>query len=95
MLREYILGEAMHGLGIPTTRALAMVATGEGFGWTWVNPLPRWMPTWYAVDAIDDGARAVTLAEQALADHGEDHPWLLEVLEDARAAADDDRPDRR
>jgi uncharacterized protein YdiU (UPF0061 family) len=29
VLREYILGEAMHGLGIPTTRALAMVATGE------------------------------------------------------------------
>jgi len=29
VLREYILGEAMQGLRIPTTRALAMVATGE------------------------------------------------------------------
>lgn len=29
VLREYILGEAMHALGIPTTRALAAVATGE------------------------------------------------------------------
>ncbi len=29
VLREYVLGEAMHGLGIPTTRALAMVASGE------------------------------------------------------------------
>ena len=29
MLREYVIGEAMHGLGIPTTRALAVVATGE------------------------------------------------------------------
>ncbi len=29
VLREYILGEAMQGLGIPTTRALGMVATGE------------------------------------------------------------------
>ena len=29
MLREYIMGEAMHALGIPTTRALAVVATGE------------------------------------------------------------------
>ena len=29
MLREYVVGEAMHGLGIPTTRALAVVATGE------------------------------------------------------------------
>ncbi len=29
MLREYLIGEAMGGLGIPTTRALAVVATGE------------------------------------------------------------------
>lgn len=29
MLREVVLGEAMHALGIPTTRALAVVATGE------------------------------------------------------------------
>ena len=29
MLREYLIGEAMYALGIPTTRALAVVATGE------------------------------------------------------------------
>jgi serine/tyrosine/threonine adenylyltransferase len=29
VLREYVISEAMHGLGIPTTRALAAVATGE------------------------------------------------------------------
>lgn len=29
MLREHVIGEAMHALGIPTTRALAVVATGE------------------------------------------------------------------
>jgi uncharacterized protein YdiU (UPF0061 family) len=29
MMREYILGEAMHALGIPSTRALALVMTGE------------------------------------------------------------------
>src|SRR6266568_4617461 len=29
MLREYLIGEAMHGLRIPTTRALAVVATGD------------------------------------------------------------------
>jgi len=29
MLREYIISEAMHALAIPTTRALAVVATGE------------------------------------------------------------------
>ncbi len=29
MLREYIISEAMHALGIPTTRSLAAVTTGE------------------------------------------------------------------
>ena len=29
VLREYIVSEAMHALGIPTTRALAMVTTGD------------------------------------------------------------------
>ena len=29
MLREYIISEAMHNLGIPTTRSLAVVKTGE------------------------------------------------------------------
>src|SRR5688572_1680297 len=29
MLREYIISEAMHALGIPTTRSLAVTATGE------------------------------------------------------------------
>jgi len=29
VLREYLIGEAMHALGIPTTRALAVVGTGE------------------------------------------------------------------
>ncbi len=29
MIREYILSEAMHNLGIPSTRALAVITTGE------------------------------------------------------------------
>ena len=29
VLREYLIGEAMHALGIPTTRALAAVTTGQ------------------------------------------------------------------
>ena len=29
MLREYLISEAMHALGVPTTRALAVVTTGE------------------------------------------------------------------
>ena len=30
MLREYVISTAMHALGIPTTRSLAVVATGRG-----------------------------------------------------------------
>jgi uncharacterized protein YdiU (UPF0061 family) len=29
VIREYLVSEGMHGLGVPTTRALAMVATGD------------------------------------------------------------------
>jgi uncharacterized protein YdiU (UPF0061 family) len=29
VLREYVVGEAMHAMGIPTSRALAAVTTGE------------------------------------------------------------------
>ena len=29
VLREYLIGEAMHALGVPTTRALAAIATGK------------------------------------------------------------------
>jgi uncharacterized protein YdiU (UPF0061 family) len=29
MLREYVIGEGMHALGVPTTRALAVLRTGE------------------------------------------------------------------
>jgi len=29
VLREYVVSEAMHALGVPTTRSLAMLATGE------------------------------------------------------------------
>ena len=29
MLREYVISEAMHALGVPTTRSLAVVSTGE------------------------------------------------------------------
>ena len=31
MLREYLVSEAMHALGVPTTRSLAVVATGSGW----------------------------------------------------------------
>ena len=39
MLREVLISEAMHALGIPTTRSLAVVATGEPV-WRQEGPLP-------------------------------------------------------
>lgn len=39
VLREYVVSEAMHALGIPTTRALAAVATGEDI-WREQGALP-------------------------------------------------------
>ncbi len=61
--------------GEPRTRA--MVSTGEGFGWTWVNPLPRWMPTWYAVDTVDDGRRVAIVGQHGAAVRYQDQALLL------------------
>jgi len=38
MLREYLMGEAMHALGIPTTRALAVAASGEAVARDTIQP---------------------------------------------------------
>jgi hypothetical protein len=49
-IREFIASEAMHAMGVPTTRALSLVGTGDqvgggcgvgvglrGVGWGWVG----------------------------------------------------------
>lgn len=36
-IREYIASEAMHALGVPTTRALSLVATGDQVCY-WAGP---------------------------------------------------------
>ncbi len=38
MLREFLIAEAMHALGVPTTRSLAVVATGETVARTHPEP---------------------------------------------------------
>ncbi|MGF1464858.1 MAG: protein kinase [Sandaracinaceae bacterium] len=38
----------------PVTRT-ARAAGGDGIGWRWINPRPRAMPTWYAVDVASGG----------------------------------------
>jgi uncharacterized protein YdiU (UPF0061 family) len=73
VLREYIVSEAMHALGIPTTRALAAVTTGEPVYREEV--LPGAIFTRVAASHIRVGtfqffaARGDTESVRALADH--------------------------
>jgi len=53
MLREYFVSEGMHALGIPTTRSLAVVATGESVLRT--TPLPGAVLTRIAASHIRVG----------------------------------------
>ncbi len=73
VLREYLVSEAMHALGIPTTRALAAVTTGERVYRETV--MPGAMLTRVAASHVRVGtfqyfaARGDTEAIQLLADH--------------------------
>ena len=87
MLREMLTGEAMHALGIPTTRALAVVATGEHINREGMLPgavLTRVASSHVRVGTFEYAARlgdrdlVRRLADHAIARH---HP----------AAADDQR----
>jgi len=78
VLREYLIGEAMHALGIPTTRALAAVTTGESVYRETVLPgavLTRVAASHIRVGtfqffASQDDVEAVrTLADYAIARH--------------------------
>ena len=102
MLREYLMGEAMHALGIPTTRALAVVATGEQVARE--TPLPGAVlarvaashirvGTFEYVAAGRDTALLQRLADYAIARHhpgaaDAEHPYLafLESVIEAQAA---------
>ncbi len=74
MLREYIISEAMHALGIPTTRSLAVATTGEEV-WRQPGPLPGAVLTRVAASHIRVGtfqwaaARADEAALRALVDY--------------------------
>jgi uncharacterized protein YdiU (UPF0061 family) len=81
MLREVIVGEAMHALGIPTTRALAVVATGEpvvreqvlpGAVLTRVAASHLRVGTFEFFAARQDIARLAQLADYAIARHDPD-----------------------
>jgi serine/tyrosine/threonine adenylyltransferase len=78
VLREYIVGEAMAAMGIPTTRALAAVATGEevmrevplpGAVLTRVAASHLRVGTFEYFAAQDDAHGVKTLADYAIARH--------------------------
>ena len=81
MLREALLGEAMRGLGIPTTQALAVVATGEpvrrerplpGAVLTRVAASHLRVGTFEFVSSRGDGQALQRLADYAIARHDPD-----------------------
>lgn len=85
MLREYIISEAMHALGIPTTRSLAVVATGEPVYRDSVQPgaiLTRVaashirVGTFQYAAAIDDAEALKALTDYTLKRH---YPELTET----------------
>jgi uncharacterized protein YdiU (UPF0061 family) len=87
MLREYVIGEAMHALGIPTTRALAVVATGDevaretmvpGAVLTRVAASHLRVGTFEYTAALGDPALLRRLADYAIARH---HPAAAEADE--------------
>ena len=84
MLREYVISEAMHALGIPTTRSLAVVATGEQIARDAMLPgavLTRVAASHIRVGtfqyaAANDPALLKRLADHAIARH---HPEAAET----------------
>ncbi len=102
VLREYLIGEAMHALGIPTTRALAAVTTGEfvrrernlpGAVLTRVAASHIRVGTFQFVTARGDEALLKKLADYVIDRHypeirGADRPYfeLLRALCDRQAA---------
>ena len=81
MLREVLMGEAMHALGIPTTRALAVAATGEmivreqalpGAVLTRVAASHLRVGTFQYFAARNEEARVQQLADYAIARHDAD-----------------------
>ena len=101
MLREYILSEAMHALGIPTTRSLAVVATGRSVRRETLLPgavLARVASSHLRVGSFQY-ARATgdpdllrRLADHAIARHhtdaaGADQPYLAVIAAQAQLVA--------
>ena len=95
VLREYVVSEAMHALGIPTTRALAAVRTGEtvvreaplpGAVLTRVAPSHLRVGTFQYFAARQDEDALRTLAQLAIARHCLEASGPMDLLRYAVAA---------
>ena len=98
MLREYIISEAMHALGIPTTRSLAVATTGEpvhresvlqGAVLTRVAASHIRVGTMQWAAAHDNAGAVRALADYTLSRH---YPELADASAFAEASAD--RPEQ-
>lgn len=72
MLREYLISEAMHALGIPTTRSLAVVTSGEGVHRETIRPgaiLTRVAASHLRVGTFEYAAQRSLTTLKALADY--------------------------
>ena len=83
MLREYVISEGMHALGIPTTRSLAVATTGEAVLRN--APLPGAVLTRVAASHIRVGTFQFAAAI-------EDRPALTALLDHAIARHDPELP---
>ena len=102
MLREYLIAEAMHALGVPTTRALAVTATGEyvmrdaalpGAVLTRIAASHIRVGTFEYAARLEDRTAIVRLADHAITRHhpqasAADNPYLalLEAVVEAQAS---------
>jgi uncharacterized protein YdiU (UPF0061 family) len=102
MLREYVISEAMHALGVPTTRSLAVVTTGEpvyretprrGAVLTRVAASHIRVGTFEYLAARRDEATLRLLADYTIARHYPDladapqkYAWFLSAVTDRQAA---------
>ncbi len=78
-IREYLMSEAMHGLGIPTTRALALIGSDEDVArerWEKGAIVLRLSPTWVRFGSFE-----------YFAQHTKTHPHLETLAEFAIAEA--------
>ena len=92
VLREYLISEAMHALGVPTTRALAAVATGErvqreqgypGAVLTRVASSHMRVGTFQYMAATNDAEGLAALVDHALQRHYPERDGPIGLLEGA------------